>query len=341
MRVAHIMAGAAEGGAELFFERLAIGLHRTGDEVLPIIRADAGRLGRLRAAGLAPLTVGFGALDPRARPAIRRALNGFAPRVAVAWMNRAAGAAPRGDWVLAGRLGGYYDLRHYKRCDHLIGNTRGIARWLVGQGWPERRVSYLPNFADDLRGIPSADRSELGVPHGATLILALGRLHRDKAFDVLIRALPRLPGAHAVIAGEGPERGALEQLARREGVADRVHLPGWRTDVGAMLAACDLYACPSRLEPLGNVVIEAWSAARPVVAADSFGPAELIHDGVDGHLVAMEDASTLAQAIGCLLDDPVAARCIASAGRQRFEAEFAAIPVLARWREFLATVEKP
>ena len=76
-----------------------------------------------------------------------------------------------------------------------------------------------------------------------------------------------LPGVHAVIAGEGPERAALEDYARREGVADRVHLPGWRQDVGALLAACDVFVSSSRTEPLGNMVLEAWSARRPVVAA--------------------------------------------------------------------------
>ncbi len=121
-------------------------------------------------------------------------------------MNRAARLAPRGDWVLAGRLGGYYDLRYYRRCDHLVGNTRGLVRWIVAQGWPASRAHYLPNFAADLAG---AVPERLGMPLDRPLVLALGRLHRNKAFDVLIRALPRLPGVHAVIAGEGPERPAL------------------------------------------------------------------------------------------------------------------------------------
>ena len=100
---------------------------------------------------------------------------------------------------------------------------------------------------------------------------------------------------HAVIAGEGPERAALLELARREGVADRLHLPGWRTDTAALLAAADLLVCPSRHEPLGNVVIEAWSARRPVVAAAADGPRELIISGRDGLLVPPEDPSALAR----------------------------------------------
>ncbi len=334
------MAGAAKGGAELFFERLAIAQHRAGDDVLAAIRPDPDRVARLMAAGLVPAPVGYHHLDPRTRPRLRGLLTRFAPRVAVAWMNRAAAVTPRGDWVLVGRLGGYYDLRHYRACEHLVGNTRGIARWLVEKGWPERRVHYLPNFADDFSGAVPADRMALGVPAGAPLLLGLGRLHRDKAFDVLIRALPRLPNAHAVIAGEGPERAALLRLASAEGVAGRVHLIGWRTDVAALLAACDVFVCSSRLEPLGNMVIEAWSASRPVVAADSYGPAELLTDGRDGLLVPMEDAAALAAALARVLDDPSLAAALAAAGRARFASEFAAAPVLARWRDFLGNVEK-
>jgi glycosyltransferase involved in cell wall biosynthesis len=340
MRIAHLMAGAPEGGAELFFERLVLALHDAGDDVLPIIRPAPGRLARLRAGGLAPATLGYAAIDPTTRLKLARLLRRFAPRVAVAWMSRAAGAAPRGDWVLAGRLGGYYDLRHYRRCDHLIGNTRGIARWLVEQGWPSSRVHYLPNFAADLGSSVPAPRAALGVPDGVPLLLALGRLHRDKAFDVLIRAMTHLPHAYALIAGEGPERGALEALARREGVAGRVLLPGWRGEIGPLLAACDVFVCPSRLEPLGNVVIEAWSAGRPVVAADSYGPAELITDGQDGLMVPMEDAAALADAIASLLADSGRAAAIAMAGRARYATAFAEAPVLAAWRDFLQTVEK-
>jgi len=173
------------------------------------------------------------------------------------------------------------------------------------------------------------------------LLLALGRLHRNKGFDVLIRALPRLPRAHAVIAGEGPERDALLDLARREGVGDRVHLPGWRDDTGALLAAADVLVCPSRHEPLGNVVIEAWSARRPVIACAADGPRELITHGRDGVLVALEDAGALADAIARVLDDNVHAAALAHAGRVRYEAAHAEAPVVARWRQFLASVEKP
>ena len=326
------MAGSPEGGAELFFERLVAAQARAGDVVRPFIRRDAGRAGRLGALGPVQLAFG-GRLDFLTRPRLGRTLRAFRPEVVVAWMNRAARFAPPGPWVLAGRLGGYYDLRYYAACRHLIGNTRGLVDWIVGQGWAASRVHHIPNFAPDLRGAAPA---ALPVPAGAPVVLALGRLHRNKAFDVLIRALPELPGVHAVIAGEGPERAALESLARRLGVTDRVHLLGWRMDQAALLAACDVLVCPSRHEPLGNVIIEAWSAGRPVVAADAAGPVELIGDGRDGVLVAREDARALAGAIGRVLREPSLGAGLAAAGRARFVASFAEGPVVAQWRDALA-----
>ena len=339
MRIAHVMAGAAAGGAELFYERLSAAQNRTGDKVLATIRRDPGRAGRLRQAGLEPLQLRFGGrLDLLTRPRLRRALREFAPHVAIAWMNRAARLTPIGDWVLAGRLGGFYDLNYYRRCDHLIGNTRGITEWMLSQGWPAARVHHLPNFSDD-HGRLEHRRPEW-LPEGTRLVLALGRLHRNKAFDMLIRAMRQVPDAVLVIAGEGPEREALEDLARREGVASRVRLPGWSNEPATLLAAADLLVCPSRHEPLGNVIIEAFSARLPVVAAAAQGPVELITSGRDGILVPLEDAQALAAAIGAVLQDASLARRLGEAGRVRYEAEFAEAPVLARWHGFLSGAGK-
>lgn len=341
LRVAQIIAGAPAGGAELFYERLTAALASSGDAVLPIIRRNAERAARLRSAGIAPVQLGFGGpFDVRTAPRLRETLRRFAPRVAIAWMSRAAQFTPRGEWVLAGRLGGYYDLRHFRHCDHLIGNTPNVVEWIRGRGWPVERTHLLPNFAPDLAEATPVLPDALGVPPGAPWVLALGRLHRNKAFDLLVRALGCLPGVHAVIAGEGPERAALESLARSEAVADRLHLPGWRRDTARLLAGCDLLVCPSRQEPLGNVVLEAWSAGRPVVAAAAAGPRELIRPGEDGLLVALEDAVGLARAMRSLLDDRTRAAMLARSGRARYETDFAEAPVLIRWRAFLASVEK-
>jgi glycosyltransferase involved in cell wall biosynthesis len=333
------MAGARAGGAELFFERLCRASVQAGDAILPIIRQHTARAARLQREGCAPLQFRFGGtLDFITRWQVGRALARFAPEVVVAWMNRAAHHTPVGNWALAGRLGGFYDLSYYRRCDHLIANTHGIVAWVRQQGWPSDRVRWLPNFASDFGGAAPLARAVLGVAADGPLVVALGRLHRNKAFDVLIRAMRHLEGVQLVIAGDGPERDGLQRLALREGVAARVHMPGWVDDVGGLLAAAHVLVCPSRHEPLGNVVIEGWSAARPVVATRAAGPAELIHSGLDGILVELEAPDALAAAVGEVLGRPEWAASLAQAGRARFEAEFAEAPVLAQWHAGLAEI---
>jgi glycosyltransferase involved in cell wall biosynthesis len=337
MRLAQVMAGAPMGGAEGFYERLSCALHASGEAVLPVIRRDPGRAARLAVRGLSPLQLDFGGwwLDWTTKPRLAAALRRFEPQVVVSWMNRGTRFTPRGPWTLVGRLGGYYDLKYYRHCDHLVGNTRDLARWIAAQGFPAARVHHLPNFVDEMGGVPPA---ELGLPAGAPRLLGLGRLHRNKGFDLLLRALPGLPGVVLALAGEGPERGALERLAAELGVADRVRFLGWRQDAAALLAACDVFVCSSRHEPLGNMVLEAWSAGRPVVAVAAQGPSELIRDGEDGLLVPPEAPGALAAAIAGLLDAPARAAALAAAGRARYEAEHAEAPVLARWQAFLRQV---
>jgi glycosyltransferase involved in cell wall biosynthesis len=334
MRIAQVMAGAPIGGAEAFFERATIALHHAGDAVLPIIRRDAGRAARLSDAGLAPVELSFGgALDVLTRPRVRRALQDFKPDVVMAWMQRAARFTPEGPWTLIGRFGGYYDLKYFRHCDHLVANTHDLVRSIAERGWPAERVHYLPNFADDFSGAAPAD---LPAPSSTPKILAMGRLHPNKGFDVLLRAIALLPRGHLYLAGAGPEEATLRALAAELGITERVSFLGWRRDIGALLAAADIFICSSRHEPLGNIVLEAWSAAKPVIAAAAQGPTELINDGADGLLVPKEDAPALAAAIVTLAENPVRAAELGGAGRARFVAEFAEAPVMARWRRLLA-----
>ncbi|HTQ70416.1 MAG TPA: glycosyltransferase [Acidocella sp.] len=333
------MAGAANGGAELFYERMTGALSRAGQDVLPVIRREEGRASRLAIKGLAPVQFRFGGrLDFGTRPGIRRALQEFKPDIAMAWMSRAAAHLPRGPWVNIGRLGGYYDLKYFRACRYLVGNTRGIVDYITGTGFPPERTAYLPNFVTDFAGEAPSSRVELGIPEGAPLLLGLGRLHEVKGFDTLIQAMARLPDVYCVIAGEGPERPALEKLVAELKLGERVKLPGWRSDTGALLRSADVFVSSSRHEPLGNMVLEAFSAATPVLAARAEGPSEVIRDGEDGVLVPVDDANSLAIAARLLLGDSGLRAKLAAAGRTRFEAEFAEAAVTATWLDFFARV---
>jgi len=341
MRVMQIMAGGPHGGAEAFFERLAVALHKKGIEQRLIIRRDAERAGRLRAAGLDPLELRFGPWwDVRTGAALARELHRFAPQVALTWMSRASAALPprdstRDKVVRIGRLGGYYDLKYYSHCDHLIGNTRDIVAYLQKSGWPSERAHYVPNFVDAAPA-PPADRRDL--PEGAALALALGRFHRNKAFDVLLAAVAKAPSVHLWLAGEGDLRATLEADVRRLGIGDRVRFLGWRSDVGALMAASDMEVCSSRHEPLGNVVIEAWAQRRPVVATASQGPKALITDGTNGLLTPVDSAGALADAINRVIADEGLRYQLAREGFATYERNFTEAAVVANYRSFFEKV---
>jgi len=337
------MAGAQFGGAEAFFVRLVIGLHKAGLDQRVVIRENAERAALLRAAGIDPVELKFGGrLDFSTSMMLKRQLRDFRPHVALTWMNRATSKMPRRrpsdlDYVLAARLGGYYNLKYYRHCDHLVGNTPDICDYLKGQGWPEERTHYLPNFvAADVA--PAISPKLLNLPERARFILTLGRLHENKAFDTLIRALVDVPETYLVIAGEGPERERLESLATELGVRPRIRMAGWRDDVPSLMAACSVFVCPSRHEPLGNVVIEGWAQSRPVVAAASQGPSQLINDGKDGLLTPVDDAPAMALAIKRVLGDAALADSLAQAGRARYQAEFTEAQVVQQYLNFFQEI---
>jgi glycosyltransferase involved in cell wall biosynthesis len=337
-RVLQTMAGAAHGGAEAFFTRLVVACARAGLDQHAVIRRNRERSETLRQAGVPVSETRFGGpLDLLSGRLLGREITRFKPDVVLSWMNRATRACPAGDYIHCARLGGYYKLKNYRRCRHLIGNSRGIVEYIIAEGWPAERVHYLPNFVAR-ETAPAVDRAALDTPAGAPLLLALGRLHENKAFDVLIEALAALPDTYLWLAGSGPLAGQLAAQAARLGVSDRVRMLGWRDDVAALYAAADLFICPSRHEPLGNVVIEAWAQGAPVIAAATGGPLELIENEVSGLLVPADDAAALADAIGRLIDDRALGGRLAAAGRAAYEADYTEDNVVWRYLEFFDKV---
>jgi glycosyltransferase involved in cell wall biosynthesis len=338
LRLLQAIAGAPHGGAEIFFVRLALAFQRGGQEQRVLIRRDAARTALLNAGGIQPIQLPFGNfLDLKTRLGYRRAIREYRPRVVLTWMSRATALCPRGEFVHVARLGGYYDLKYYVHADHLIGNTRDIVKYLVRAGWPRERAHYLPNFVPAENAVPTP-RASLATPEDVPLALALGRLHPNKGFDVLLDALARAPHLHLWIAGDGELRHALESHARERGVAGRVRFLGWRDDTAALLAAADMLVCPSRHEPLGNVVIEAWAQARPVIAAASQGPAALIAEGETGILVPVEDAEALAHAMSRLAQDAGLRARLAAAGHAVYAAQYSEAAAVAEYRSFFARI---
>lgn len=338
MRLMQVMAGAHQGGAETFFTRLAPALDRTKIRQGIVIRNDSDRSAELRSHGIEPIQLRFGGpLDCVTGHRLTRAINRFKPDILLSWMNRATQFCPVGEHIFAARLGGYYKLENYSRCDYLIGNTKDICDYLVREGWPRSRTWYLPNFVDETLA-PPIPRASLDTPENAPLLLALGRLHKNKAFDVLLEALARLPEAYLWLAGAGPLRRALEAQAENLGIADRVRFLGWRSDIPALFASCNVLICPSRHEPLGNVIIEAWAQGRPLVAAEAKGPTALVKDGETGLLVPIDDAPKLAAAIARILSEVDLAEALVTQGRVAYEANFTETAVVSGYMDFFERI---
>ncbi len=328
------MAGADVGGAEGFFVRLTKALAAAGAPQMAAIRRHESRRRQLVEAGVEVRELPFRKwFDFTTTPGLRALAGDFRADVVLAWMNRAAAAIPRGDWVTAGRLGGYYKLSNYRACDHLVGNTPDLRDYLIREGWPSERAWYLPNFVDDRR-MPPVDRASLDTPANAPLILCLGRLHRNKAFDTALHVLAKVPDAILWLAGNGPEEQALKKLADELGVTHRVRFLGWRTDMAALLAAADVFLCSSRHEPLGNIVLEAWAHGVPVVAAASQGPGQLITHGNTGLLAPIDDADALAVNVRQLIDDPSVGVALGGTAQAAYVASYSEGPVVNAYLDF-------
>ena len=207
--------------------------------------------------------------------------------------------------------------------------ARGTEEHLArGIGRPEHYVSVpsgVPTAA--LRGRAPARagaRARLGLAPDDFAVAALGRFVPVKGFDLLVAALPRLaqavPGARLLLIGDGPERERLAALATRLGVSARITVTGATSDVGAYLAAADVFAAPSRNEGMGRALVEAMALGLPVVGAAVGGIPAVVTDGVCGRLVPADDVEALAQALTDLARDAALRDKLGAGAVERAEA---------------------
>jgi len=335
------MASRVPGGAETYSADVMLSLHRAGLDQCIVMPASAPRFAELLAAGVrvAPEVLGV-PLRPVQRLLVRRLIQRERPDIVQCWMRRAASLAPApGSGVRAtiGWFGGYYDPRRFRACSQFVGVTRDIVAHMVRQGVPAPCAHFIPTFPA-IEDSPPVAREPLSTPARAPLLLALSRLHPKKGLDTLLHAMQALPGCYAWLAGDGPLRSELESLAARLGVAERVRFLGWRTDRGALLRAADICVLPSRYEPFGTVILEAWAAGTPLVACRSAGPAAHVRDGVDGLLTPIDDSGALASAIRRVLDDADLRRGLVEQGRAAYQGGYTREAVTRQWLDLYAAL---
>ena len=226
-----------------------------------------------------------------------------------------------------------FALRH---ADHVIANSEFTRDELIKMDVNPARITLIYPGVDVARfrpGLACDDlRQSVGVADGK-LILSVGRLSRRKGFDQVIKALPALVNAgldvQYALIGIGEDQDYLLDLAREQGVADRVHLLGHVSadDLPRWYNACDVFAMPNReingdTEGFGMVFIEAAACAKTAVAGMAGGTGAAVVDGVTGLRVDGNEAAAVTSALRQLLDDPLLVRRMGEAGLVRVRAEF-------------------
>jgi len=331
MKLLHVIAGAPVGGAETFAQDAILALAEQGVRQRVITRPHPIALARYAAAGVEVIPRAFGLADRLlGAPAIRREAQAMGADLVHAWMSRAAASIPAAmPCPVIGWFGDYYKLRHFKRCDHYMAVTPDIVRYILGEGARPHRAGLVNTFGT-LPESPPVDRAALDTPPGATVILVLSRMHAVKGIDTMLHALTEVPAAYLWLAGDGPEASHYRALSDSLGLADRVRFLGWRTDRKALLEACDICALPSRYEPFGTVIVEAWAMRRPLVAAAAAGARQYVTHGETGLVSPIDDAPALAANLRRLITEPNLSARLVEGGYAAYKRTFTRETVTAR-----------
>jgi glycosyltransferase involved in cell wall biosynthesis len=213
----------------------------------------------------------------------------------------------------------YVERALARAADRIVTISDSLRRFTVERvGVPAAKVQTI-HYGLDEPPAPWGENPADPVPNDARVVLSVSRLTEQKGLDVALRAFATLPADTFFVGlGEGPARGALEELARELGVEHRVHLPGRVPDVAAWLRRAAVYVQPARWEGFGLAVLEAMVCGLPVVATNVSSLPELVVDGETGILVPPDAPAALATALATVLESPG----LGDAGRERARREF-------------------
>ncbi len=202
-------------------------------------------------------------------------------------------------------------LRSYESCvTRFLAPSKFVKDKLVENGWDAKKINVLPHF----QKLPVSTAPE---PPTNAPILYFGRLSPEKGLTDLLRAMRSLPYVSLKIAGEGPQRAELEELARQLDLVNAEfvgHVTG--TELDQLICSSRFTVLPTRAyETLGKSILESYAWGRAVVASDLGSRRELVHEGKTGVLYRAGDVAQLTGAISFLVERPQLATAMGAAGR--------------------------
>ncbi len=340
IRILNVISGSNRGGAEKFFERFSIALNKESDILQKVvIRKNKRRYNLLKKNGLDVEELAFmGKWDLFTKISLEKKCKIFKPEIILTWMNRASYLISDFDRsiVKIGRLGGYYNLKNYIYCDYLIVNTEDLKNFVVSKGWDPKKVFWLNNFVS--RGLESNKKIKKIVDE--KILLGLGRFHENKAFEVIINAMPKLKNFKLILIGEGKLKKYYQLIAKKLGVSNQVKIIDWVDDVSKYYLSADYLICTSRVEPLGNIIPEAWSYKVPVIASNIMGPKRLIKHKINGMKFEVEDEEGLISCVKEINSNKVLRNKITENAYNDYKKKFSKDLVIKKYKKLFKLLKK-
>jgi glycosyltransferase involved in cell wall biosynthesis len=221
-----------------------------------------------------------------------------------------------------------------RNADGLVAISEFVAETLIAGGCDPKRIHLAYNavvFEDwNPVGRRADARRELGLPVSVPLVLTVSRLYRAKGTAELLRAIAlvrhEIPDVKLLVVGRDVTGGSfmreLQTIIEEEDLHDTVLFLGQRSDIVRFMAAADIFAMPSFLEPFGIVFTEAMAMKLPVVALNNGGTKEVVEHGKDGLLSEPGSIATLANNLVTLLRDPALRERMGDYGREQVAKRF-------------------
>jgi glycosyltransferase involved in cell wall biosynthesis len=352
MKILHVINNLAAGGAELQLLSVCREMTRMGVEIIVACLREDGKGSRLLRGEFESLDiqvvrlVGGGRYNVWFPADLVRLIARVKPDVIHTHLPRAdwAGAIAKGFCRKTLVVSSVHDIHAFwagrwtmplcdwawRRADAIVAISEAVRRWLINsRGIPEAKISLI-RYGVESKSRAANGREDYETPDtvGGPVIGSIGRLELRKGHDCLIRAMPMVlravPGACLAIAGGDPWgfRRHLQRLINELNLNNHVRLVGFEADIESFMRRIDVFAFASRIEGLGQVILEAMQARKPIVASRIPAISEIISHGETGLLATPDDEAEFARAIVHLLRDRDFAYAMAERARRCVEEEW-------------------